>query len=310
MLIRRRGLSGVIAGFFFVLLANSFFAVPLSAEIPVRFVFYNAGNYFLEQPAGVSDKENNAPTPKSESSIAAVVSILSDLQPDILGLAEIGPGPELEDLQNRLKSAGVDLPYSMRIGGADPLRHLALLSRFPVNTDQSLRNVAFEIGGIRHQMQRGILDATLQMPDTGELRLVGVHLKSKRPVPGFDQEEFRSREARELRKHLDGIFRENPDAPLLVWGDFNEAKNHASMRDLFGPRGAVGSLHPVELSDTTGAKWTHFWSTADLYSRIDFILLSRALLPHLDTARSGIAEPENWNEASDHRPIYITLLWN
>ena len=42
---------------------------------------------------------------------------------------------------------------------------------------------------------------------------------------------------------------------------------------------------------------------ADVYSRIDYILVTRDLLPAVDYARSYVYRSTYWNEASDHRPV-------
>ena len=56
-----------------------------------------------------------------------------------------------------------------------------------------------------------------------------------------------------------------------------------------------------------GEVWTHFWDTADTYSRLDYLFASRLLRPHLDYRRSFIYSSRDFDKASDHRPIVTTI---
>lgn len=277
-----------------------------AAETVVRFVCYNLENYL--SPQDPADDTTPAQPRKSEESIQAVVEILADLQPDVLGVLEIGGEDQVGDLRSRLARAGVDLPHSEWTGGSDTVRHLALLSRHPITARDSERTIAFDLDDARHAMQRGILDVTIEPVDGFPLRFVGVHLKSKRRVPEFDQALFRAKEMLALRAHLDAIFTSDAEVRLIVFGDLNETRNEPTFRNLVGPRGAPGALSPLDLTDHLDQRWTHYWEAADIYSRIDFILVSRRAQPLVDTSRSGIAFPANWNLASDHRPMYATFL--
>jgi exonuclease III len=61
------------------------------------------------------------------------------------------------------------------------------------------------------------------------------------------------------------------------------------------------------LTDDRGERWTHHWGNADIYSRIDYILVNRRLEEDIDSARSGIARPPYWREASDHCPVFVSI---
>ena len=142
---------------------------------PDRMVFaaWNVRNYLLApSPEGTSFTP-----PKSAESIAAVVSTLRTIAPDILGLCEIGTRKDLADLQRRLKAAGLHLPHSTWVDGPDKQRHLALLSRFPLVDVRHDTRTEFRLGALPRRMQRGILDCTVQVRPGFALRLLGVHLK-------------------------------------------------------------------------------------------------------------------------------------
>lgn len=269
-----------------------------------RFVSYNLRNYQTGKTAG--EKEGK---PKPRKEIEAVVGILKALQPDGLGVLEVGGQDGVEDLWKRLSAAGLDLPYCTWVPGPDLNRALAFFSRYPIVQEHSRKEVAFELDGERHLMQRGIADVEVEVPGSGVLRFVGVHLKSQIAVRPFDQEAYRYREARELRNHIAEILRKEGDAKVVVWGDFNMAKNAPGFRDIVTHPGEVAGVNPVNLADENGEVWTHYWAEADEYTRIDYILVAPSLAKHLVAKKSGIARFPQWFLASDHRPLYLTLRW-
>lgn len=288
----------VFAGFFF----SSSAAWSDSKAPAVTVVFWNLLNYFSNETSLTQET-----TEKAVETRMLAATVLAELQPDVLGILEIGPGNELAEFQAFLKERGVDLPHAILAGGADPLRRTAILSRFPLPKNHSRDHVTFELGGSHLAMQRGILDVELRLPGIGDVRCIGVHLKSKRESPEFDEAEFRARELRELTRHIREIFTSNSEAKILLWGDFNATKQEAPLRRLSGIRNTPDYLHRMELQDERGDRWTHHWRDADLYSRIDFFFVSSALLPHVDETKSGIASPPDWSQVSDHRPLKLVL---
>jgi exonuclease III len=66
-------------------------------------------------------------------------------------------------------------------------------------------------------------------------------------------------------------------------------------------------MKALPLADDRGEFWTHYWAAADIYSRIDYIMVCKRLEAEVVPAESGIARPPFWNEASDHCPIFLTL---
>jgi predicted extracellular nuclease len=152
------------------------------------------------------------------------------------------------------------------------------------------------------------LDTTIRVNKDYQLRCVVLHLKSKREIPDADQAEMRLNEAHLARAHLDKIFQATPDENLLVIGDLNSYRNEPPVKALQGYYGGRGYLSSLTLSDQYGFRWTHHWEYADSYSRFDFALLSRGINPEVDRKKSYIHHWPDWNDASDHRPIVISVL--
>ena len=279
--------------------------LPCLDAAEIVFASYNVQNYLPMDRRANNQKVAAAPKPESE--IAAVVKVISQLRPDVLGLIEMGDASMLEDLQNRLKAVGLDFPHREWVKGADEERHLALLSRFPIVSRDSVNDLPIEINGRLERMNRGILDVTVEVTPTYRLRLVGAHLKSRRPVPAYDETLMRAKEAWFLRDHVSKILTNDPQTNLLLFGDFNDSKNEYPIRTLIGRKGSAMHMADLPLKDSRGELWTHFWKTADAYARIDYIMVSPALENEVIRAKSGINDAPFWNEASDHRAIYTTL---
>jgi endonuclease/exonuclease/phosphatase family metal-dependent hydrolase len=271
----------------------------------VVFVAWNVRNYILK-PA--TNPQGKILTPaKPADSIAAVVQTLVDLRPDIVGLCEMGARKDLNDLQRRLKKAGLDLPHRTWVDGPDRERHLALLSRFALASTQHVGKADFKLGGVSRSVQRGILDCTVNTGEKFPLRVLGVHLKSRRIVPDFDQAEFRRMESIVLREHLDAILTKNPAEPVLVFGDFNDTKNSPVIRGIAGRNGNPRALTVLPLADAAGDQWTYHWDQSDEYSRVDYVMVGPSLLPYVNHGASRVHRAPAWQIASDHRPLVVTL---
>ena len=131
-------------------------------------------------------------------------------------------------------------------------------------------------------MPRWIIQVTTNFTFT----LIAAHLKSRRPVPEADEAELRLEEAKVLRGIVDEHFKANPDAKLIVLGDFNDVKDSDSTKAVIGrgkfklidtrPAERNGDNAPNEIPrfEPRNITWTHYYGKEDTYSRIDYILLS------------------------------------
>jgi len=293
-----------ITAIFCVFLALLAAVCTASDEIVVA--GYNLENYFRTE----RHNEGKSPvSPKPEKQIQALVQIIKEINPDILGVCEMGSREDFEDFKKRLKDADLAFTDFEYVEGADPDRHLALLSRFPIISRQSAPDVPFTAAGKPEKVRRGFLDVTVEVSPVFQLRLVGAHLKSKLASPD-DQDLLRRNEAHLLRTHLEKILTASPVPHLLVYGDLNDTKNEPSIQEIMGPHKAPNHLYDLWLEDNVGDRWTHYWKFADEYERIDYIFVNASLLYRVDRAGSRIFRSAIWNEASDHRPVIATIRTN
>lgn len=266
---------------------------PAAPFTPFTFVTYNVRNW-------LSSSTSPEKSPEAKN---AVIRVLVDANADVIGISEIGNEIDLAEIAALLNSSGARYPHTYHTGGVDPVRHLGLLSKYPVISTSS---PAVRLSGTALSMQRGMLDATVDM-NGSHIRFIGLHLKSKRIVRGFDQALLRFDEARHVRKHIDSILAAVPQTRLIVYGDFNDTTRSRSSRAIYGTYRTPGYMSGVRAADSRGETWTHRYSLEDAYSRIDFVTVSPALRKHVSKKGTRVIDDPLWEIASDHRPVVVAF---
>ncbi len=229
-------------------------------------------------------------------------------------------------------------------------RHQVILSRFPIHEYHLHRQHSRlhwlpqgEGNPLTVRWNRPIVEVSLELPGIGRTRLLGVHLKSKRPseapglapVPGGGWPSMaahaegstlsslkRVGQALELRRLVDGLFGRYRDARLVVLGDFNDTADSVPLSIIRGsyvearnPLLWDQELYPVELSLPAEKQFTLLHDGKP--QMIDHILISRALLAHFrsatvlnETLRDHWAAPRaiEFLPESDHAPV-VAEFW-
>ena len=139
------------------------------------------------------------------------------------------------------------------------------------------------------------------------------------PLPDADEAEERLKEAKVLRGIIDEHFKANPDGKLIVIGDFNDVQNSDSTKEIIG-RGKfkLTDTRPAERNgdnapagppyfERRNVAWTYFYGPDDTYARVDYILLSPAIVRGWVKTETYIPTIPNWGIGSDHRPIVATF---
>ena len=275
-------------------------AVATAPAEGLRFMTYNVENWLTMDRYVEGKNLKGAPKPENEKQ--AVIKILTRQIPDVIGICEIGAATDLAEIQEKLKAAGLDLPHSHYTGGVDPTRHLGLLSRFPITSTAKPAETEYQLEGQTFAINRGILDASIQARGKS-YRFVGIHLKSKRDSEQGDQEAIRLNEARLLRRHVNSILGSDPDARLIVYGDFNDTRATPAIKAITGNYNDPTYLTAIPAKDSHDDAWTHHWALHDIYSRIDFIMVSRGIRSDVDFHEEKIIDDADWEKASDHRAV-------
>ena len=273
-----------------------------------RIATYNVENY-IDQPTDTRNfvKADNAKTKIRENILA--------LNPDVLALEEMGTTNALLELRAALKTDGCDFPYWEHVQGFDPSIHVAVLSKFPIVARHPHTNESFLLDGRRFRVSRGFVEVEIQTDQNYTFTLLATHLKSRRPVPDADEAQLRLQEATLLRGIVDDHLKANPNAKIVVLGDFNDVKNSPSTKAVIGTgkfklidtrpaeRNGDTAPNPNPRYEPRNVTWTHYYGVEDSYSRIDYILLSPALARDWQKTNTWIGTVPDWGIGSDHRPI-------
>ena len=278
-----------------------------------RVATYNVENY-LDQP---TESRKSVKSPEAKTKVCETIL---GMRPDVVALEEIGSLSALLELRTALKTDGLDLPHYEYVTGFDTNIHVAVLSKFPILARRPHTNDNFLLGGRRFRVSRGFTDVDLKVNDHYEFTLIGAHLKSRRPVPEEDEAELRFAEAKLLRDIVDRKLAANPEANLIVLGDFNDTYNTKAIKKIVGRgRDKLVDTRPAERNGDNqpnptnphfsprNITWTHYYGVEDTYSRIDYLMLSPGMAREWRQEQTFIPTIPNWGIASDHRPLVVTF---
>ena len=278
----------------------------------IRVATYNVENY-LDQPTA------SRHAVKSAEAKAKVRETIGILNPDVLALEEMGSTNALLELRAALKADGQDFPFWEHVQSFDTNIHIAVLSKLPIVARRPHTNELFLLDGKRFQVKRGFGELDIQAATNFTFTLIAAHLKSHLSTPEADEAEERLGEAKVLRRIIDARLAQNPDAKLVVLGDYNDEKDSPAIKQIIGrgklkltdtrPAERNGDNAPGEPPYFTprNVAWTYFYGKNDTYSRIDYILISSGLVKHWMKPDTYIPTVPNWGIGSDHRLIVATF---
>ncbi len=285
--------------------------LPLPAADTFRVATYNLETY-LDAPAGTRPTKSDAAKAKIRESLRAI-------QPDVVALQEVGGPRALTELREALRAEGLDYSHWELVTGLDTNIHVAVLSKFPFRARRPHPDDSFLLGGRRFRVSRGFAEVEVQVNSRYAFTLLTCHLKSRRPVPEADEAELRLEEAKLLRQHIDTRLAADPDANLIVLGDFNDVYDSPVVKTVLGHgNGKLLDTRPAERNGDNQPNpnprfqprhvtWTHFYGKEDTYSRIDYILLSPGMARAWVKAETYVLALPNWGTGSDHRPLVATF---
>ncbi len=273
-----------------------------------RVAAYNVENY-LDAPT-----ETRHFT-KAADAKAKIRESIKAINPDVLALEEMGSTNALLELRDSLKGEGCDFPFWEHIQAYDDSIHVAVLSKLPIVARHPHTNENFLLDGKRFQVKRGFSEVEIQAATNFTFTLIGAHLKSKLASASADEGAQRLEEAKILRGFIDARLAANPEARLIVLGDFNDVKSSASTKAIMGSgKNRLFDTRPAERNgdnlpnsnpryDPSNVTWTHYYGKEDSYSRIDYLLISPAMKKFWLANETYIPTVPNWGVGSDHRPI-------
>lgn len=171
-----------------------------------------------------------------------------------------------------------------------------------------------------------------------KLHVINIHLKANflvpektvegKPLPMPTQitaadglirsEVFRFSQAKRVRELVDSLFEANPDAYILIGGDFNAEENYATFRIIQGVLpGASDTLVEAGLDIEPARRFSSLSTTMGRKRLLDHFLLSKGLSSHLKNIQilnENISENINKTSAptptlveTDHAPVAMEL---
>jgi endonuclease/exonuclease/phosphatase family metal-dependent hydrolase len=276
-----------------------------------RVATYNVESY-LDEPTQSRQAKSAEAKAKVRDSILAI-------RPEVIALQEIGTTNALLELRDSLKAAGLALPHWEHVAGFDTNIHIAILSKYPFLERHPHTNDSFLLNGRRFRVSRGFGDVLIQVNPNYSFNLLVAHLKSKRTTAQADEAELRFEEAKLLREKIDAHLTRDNNADLLVVGDFNDSQDSPAIKVVIGrgkrklldlrpaERNGDDQSNPSPTREPRNVTWTHYYAKEDLYSRVDFILVSSGLAHNRVTNETYVLTMPNWGSGSDHRPIVATF---
>jgi endonuclease/exonuclease/phosphatase family metal-dependent hydrolase len=300
-------LTRILAAVFFVTVGHA------GAAETFRVATYNLQNYL---PASIGTRPA-----KTEAAKAKVRESIRATKADVIALQEVGGTNALLELRESLRRENVVFPYWELVNAWDTNIQVAILSRFPIIARHSHTNDSFLLFGKRHFVKRGFAEVDIQVNAQYRFTLMTAHLKSKLTVWDADEQELRDEEAAILREKIEAFLGRNPNANLIVAGDFNDTRDSKPIRTLVaaGRKNALFDTRPAEQNGDDlpnnnprylppQITWTHFFGKEDSYRRIDYILLSKGMAREWVNAETSVARVPNWGIGSDHRPIVAAFV--
>lgn len=266
---------------------------------------YNIENY---GPANrVTEAGYRKDYPKPETEKQALRTVIRAMNVDVLVLQEMGGQIYLDELRRDLKAEGLDYPHAVLLAGDDVDRHVALLAKRPLTSTTQHTDLEMRYFGQKEMVKRGLLEVKVGVSD-GELTIFALHLKSRytdRPDDPLSSIR-RAGEATAIRDRVLARVGDAVTTRFMLLGDCNDDKASKALAFL-QQRGKTHIADLLPAVDSRGESWTHAYRKNDTYTRVDHVLVSAALRPAVVGGAARIYDGAGWREASDHRPVIVTL---
>lgn len=249
--------------------------------------------------------------PKPELEKESIRKTIILIKPDILILQEMGSEKFLKELQADLQTEGIDYPFSTLMQGADPIRHIAVLSKEPIKRVIFYDQLTYLFSkNQKIPVRRGLLELSF-ISEGFDWSLFAVHLKSRRSNKIQDESSNKQRlgEATVIGQKINERYPDPQKGLYLIMGDFNDLPKSKTLKAFlkFKNHPMAIMLSPV---DSRGEVWTYYSEGYGNYSQIDYILMSPAFFNKTKVKGASIVDAPFTSKGSDHRMIYVDLDFN
>lgn len=269
-------------------------ATPLREENKVRVCVWNLHSY-LDAYRVIDGVSQKAPKPQAEKQ--KILETLKRINPDVLGVVEIGGKANLLDFARVLSEGGLNYPY-MAVSDNNPeYPQTAILSKIPMKDVVKDGKESFVYFGENAKSHRGILVAKFNTQNQ-DWNFGVLHLKSrfgaKKRDPNFDI--FRKNECEKIAKVLTKYTSKNE--AIIIGGDFNDEPHDKAILILKNT-----GLNLLPQQDSKGNSYSYYWAKNNESRQFDFFLISNKMS---DFTNKATVLPII-KDASDHAPVYTDL---
>ena len=269
---------------------------------PLKVMTWNVKNLYNDKkdsPEVAVADETILSTSDYQAKLAAIATVVGGVKPDVLMLQEV----ENQNVVNDLAAKLGGFPHQAITQGNDPRGiDIAVLSALPFQIGPSHKDEYFKASSDPTQtfkFARDVLEVHLNV-NGRHLALLGIHFKAEDGDPKSALK--RVAEAEQTRKIGTGVRLADPNAAIVVLGDFNSTPGS-------DPMNALAGIAPFLLSSATAALpaadrySVTFGGNAELF---DDQLCDPVATSLLDAASVQIVHGGAVNTASDHDPVVAT----
>lgn len=277
---------------------------PLAAQSAapkdkIRFAEYNVLNLFDADDDPYRADEATPVKPRAE--LEALAKTIRSLDADVLALEEVENRGYLERFIEVFLS---DMGYEHVVvfeGNDRRGIDVALVSRLPIGPVESNRHVSFEGPyGKPIRFARDVLEVTIEPANAPSFKTWVVHLQSNSQGRDY-AEPIRVAEARQLRRMLDEELQRDPNARIVLTGDFNDTPESETMKTVIGEgpgkMWSAASDHQGALPDT--------FNQGRFQSMIDFVLCTPAMAKAYVDGSFHVLPGSPETSGSDHNPVVV-----
>jgi endonuclease/exonuclease/phosphatase family metal-dependent hydrolase len=234
--------------------------------------------------------------------LPATVRLLRRVDADVLVLAGIRDEAALRFLRD-----GLGANFADWVRGADPEHRLAMLAKSAPAAFTAHETVTYRIKDCDLPVRRGFLQALVVVGDY-RLHVFAAHLKSREKHDEFNQTDMRRYEGRRLRALVNDLLAREPQANILVLGNFNDTCGMSTVKEIYNRRfGIHKRLFDLRPTDGLRTSWTSWDPAGDAYERIIYALATAALIPEMVRDGTRILHDPAWEAGSVHRPLVVTI---
>ena len=258
---------------------------------------YNVLNLFdAEDDPYHADESTPA---KSRDQLKLLAESMVRLNADVVALQEVESRGYLKRFVDVfLPDMGYD--HIVHFEGND-LRGIdvCLVSRVQIGAVRSHRHLQFDgPDDSKRRFSRDVLAVSVEPDGAQPVQVWVVHLKSNSGGREF-AEPIRLAESRALRGLLDEEFAADPEARIVLVGDFNDVWGSPTLETIVG----AGPTGMWSAASSLGGALPDTYNTGEYRSMIDFILCSPAMKRHYVGGSLRIPPGSPEATGSDHNPV-------